>query len=352
MAPEDVVRKTFQATTQMAMSVESDNRSIPRRHYKSRFPFLREKRINDTFHSDTFFPSTTSIDGHTCSQLFLGRDTDYMYVQPMKTESHSHVALQDFGRKVGLPIGIKTDNAKTEIGSNWTNWCRQYCVSTKFTEPHSPWQNVAEQGIGDLGRMVRRCMSEFEAPLSRHSWCQKWCCDVRNHLASRKLEWRTAREKLTGETPDISVFRFHFWQPVEYFNHDIKQPGDGWMPGRFLGIAWDSGDDMTYFIETESHGKGRPSVLTRSTVRPRDPGGQVFPINPSGEEPSNDLEKLAENEVSMTEDQPNTIDSDDDPEDERDDGQINWEADGLENDDQLNISEELSNLSIGDEEDT
>ena len=54
----------------------------------------------------------------------------------------------------------------------------------------------------------------------------------------------------------------------------------------------------------------------------------------------------------MTEDQPTTIDSDDDPEDERDDGQINWEADGLENDDQLNISEELSNLSIGDEEDT
>jgi len=54
----------------------------------------------------------------------------------------------------------------------------------------------------------------------------------------------------------------------------------------------------------------------------------------------------------MTEDQPPTIDSGDEPEDERDDAQINWEADGLENDDQLNISEELSNLSIGDEEDT
>ena len=38
--------------------------------------------------------------------------SDYMYVQPLKKESHTFNALQDFGRKIGLPKKIKTDNAK------------------------------------------------------------------------------------------------------------------------------------------------------------------------------------------------------------------------------------------------
>ena len=113
LAPEDVIRKTFQATNQMVMNVEAENRMIGRRHFKYRFPALKEKRINDIFFSDTFFPSERAIEGSTCSQLFIGKDTDYMYVQLMKTESNLYQALQDFSRKVGLPKCIKTDNTKT-----------------------------------------------------------------------------------------------------------------------------------------------------------------------------------------------------------------------------------------------
>ena len=270
MAPIEVIQKTFKATTQYATNVEAENRTIGRRHYKSRFPFLREKRVNDEFHSDTFFPSVHGNDGSTCSQMFIGKDTDYMFVYPMKKESHSFLALQDFGRKVGLPRSIKTDNAKTETGLKWTTWCREYCVDSKYTEPHSPWQNRAEHAIGDLSVMVRRCMRTFNAPLNRHQWCQRWCVQVRNHLASRKLGWRTATEKLTGNTPDISMFRFHFWEEIEYFNPGTKQPEHGWLPGRFLGIAWDVGDHLTYFIETEkAHGKN--VILARSTIRSRQP---------------------------------------------------------------------------------
>ena len=43
LAPEEVIRKTLEATTQMAMTVEAENRDIPCRHYISRFPFLKEK---------------------------------------------------------------------------------------------------------------------------------------------------------------------------------------------------------------------------------------------------------------------------------------------------------------------
>ena len=100
-------------------------------------------------------------------------------------------------------------------------------------------------------------------------------------MASRKLNWRTPQERLTGETSDISIFRFHFWQPIEYYNPIPKQSHDVWTPGRFLGIAWESGDPMTYYIET-SNQRGRPTVLVRSTMRALNVLPNL-PIGPSGE---------------------------------------------------------------------
>ena len=140
----------------------------------------------------------------------------------MKSEYHSHTALQDFGRKVEIPNVIKTDNAKTEVGRKWTDWCRRYLVDTKFTEPHHPWQNYSEQGIGDLSRMVRLCMRAFDVPMNRHGWCQLWCCSVRSCLTSRKLNWRTPTEKLNGDTPDILAFNFHFLEEVEWYDISEK----------------------------------------------------------------------------------------------------------------------------------
>ena len=57
LAPKDIIKKTFEATPQLAMNVEIENRAVGRRHYKSRLPFLSEKRLNDEFHTDTYFPS-------------------------------------------------------------------------------------------------------------------------------------------------------------------------------------------------------------------------------------------------------------------------------------------------------
>ena len=305
MAPEDVIHKTFEATTQLAMSVEVENRMVPRQHYKSRFPFLSGKRLNDEFHSDTFYPSVRTFTNDTCSQLFFGKNTDYMYVQPLRSESHSFEALQDFGRTVGIPKCLKTDNARTEVGRKWTDWCRNHLVETKFTEPYHPWQNYSEQGIGELNRMVKRCMRMFDAPDSRHGYCQIWCARVRNSLASRKLKWRTPHEKLTGETPDISVFRFHFWQDVEYFDPTQKTPHDGWCRAKFLCINDSAGDNMTYILEVKSP-QGKPSIITRSNVRAL-PSQTCFTSNivldsPSGEMSdiqeinNDDGEKITENE--------------------------------------------------------
>ena len=98
LAPDDVIRKTFEATTQLSMSVEAENRLIPRQHYKYRFQFLREKRVNDVFHSDTFIPQLLQTRMKHAVNCSLEKNTDYMFVKPLKLESQSFTALQDFGR--------------------------------------------------------------------------------------------------------------------------------------------------------------------------------------------------------------------------------------------------------------
>ena len=270
MAPEDVVRKTFECTTRFYMTIPGQDRDDPRRHMQSRAPGLRLPRQNELVASDTFFPSKTSDRGNTCSQMFVGQNSDFWAVYPLKNESKNTEALQDYTRTHGCPNAIKTDCAQSELGVGWTQHCRNHCIEQKTTEPHHPWQNPSEKRIGNLNDMVRRCMRIFNVPIRKHDWVQKWCVDVHNVLASRYLNWRTPTEKKNGNTPDISMFRYHVWEPIWYFDPSLKIPQQQLQKGRWLGFARSAGDAFTYYVETERiETRERPSVLTRSVIKTR-----------------------------------------------------------------------------------
>jgi hypothetical protein len=51
-------------------------------------------------------------------------------------------------------------------------------------------------------------------------WCYAVDCAVgqMNHMVVRSLGWKTPFEMLYGETPDISLFRFEFYEPMQYFD--------------------------------------------------------------------------------------------------------------------------------------
>ena len=57
-------------------------------------------------------------------------------------------------------------------------------------------------------------------------------------------------EVLHGETPDKSMFRFKFWEAVWYYENPAKWPHSKKLIGRWIGIAWNHGDDFTYKIWT------------------------------------------------------------------------------------------------------
>ena len=144
MTPEDIVHRTLEKTTQFYLNCEDDNRDIPRRHFKSRFPGLRYPRLQEGVSTDTFFPSVTSDRGNTCSQFFVGNKTNRWEVFPLRTESHNHNALKDFTRRCGVPLFVKSDNAKSETGLEWTKHCRDQCIEQIYTETDTLWQNNSE----------------------------------------------------------------------------------------------------------------------------------------------------------------------------------------------------------------
>jgi stress response protein YsnF len=74
---------------------------------------------------------------------------------------------------------------------------------------------------------------------------------------------------MTGDTPDISVFRFRFWEQVWYLQTPYTtQKEKRWLKGRLLGIAWATGDHMCYHVVPEDDYK---RVVARTLVLPRHP---------------------------------------------------------------------------------
>lgn len=268
---DEVVEKTIESTTQLLHEpVEMERREIPRQHRKKRLLPLHPKRLRGRVDADTFFSTVKSIRNYKCVQLFVHVLSDFIFIRCMQRESHSHGAYQDFVREVGAPEMIITDNSKTQTGKKWEATNRKLLTKQRKFAPHNQNQNKAERRIQDVKRKTMTVLYRFNAPLVFWCYCMCFIVDCMNVTAKRKLNWRTSSEILNGDTPDISVFRFHFWQPIEYYEPTARCPESLWKRGRFLGIAWDSGDRFTYIVWTEPDGDWKNGgELVRNIVRPR-----------------------------------------------------------------------------------
>ena len=143
-------------------------------------------------------------------------------------------------------------------------------VKTRTSEPHSPHQNPAEPEWGRLAKMVQNCLRAFNAPIELSNWCALHCCQVNNHASRGSLNNKTPLEVSTGVTPDVSHFRFHFYEPIWYFDPKIKIPKNNLLKARYLALAESCGDAMTYYILTEPDlPKAKRQVLMRSVIKTR-----------------------------------------------------------------------------------
>ena len=148
----------------------------------------------------------------------------------MRRESHSHQAYQDFVRKIGAPVTLLTDNAKTLIGKKWTKTSRDNITKQRNIAPHNQQQNQSEGRLGKVKTRTLLVMRKSNAPLIFWCYCLQFVLDCMNHSSVKSLDWKTPMENLHGKPPNISMFRFGFWAPVWYYKPTAKFLAPNFLP--------------------------------------------------------------------------------------------------------------------------
>ena len=189
--------------------------------------------------------------------------SNFLFIKFLQREAQSHNGLLDYICEVGAPTKLVADNSKTQNGKKWTNTCRIYAIEQGNTVPDNQNQNCAE-------RKIQVVKAKSGAPLSFWCYGMAYIVDCLNHSAAKSLQWRMPMEVHHGDTRDISMFRFHFWQPVEVYSQRPKFPASKLIPARFIGIAWNSGNAFTYRVWTEPDEEGwtNGKELIRNFVQP------------------------------------------------------------------------------------
>ena len=271
-----VTRKTLENTTQMVNTVEAETREYMRDHLRTRLPMLRPIRINDTSYHDVFFSSVRSIRGYKCFLVNALLNSAIDDVRLMKREAEVDRHFLDFIRQVGAPNISVTDNAKVFTSEKWKDILRKYCIDDGLTESYHQNGNPAERRGGDLKAGVLKVF-QFTPWAPARYWCYllEHLAFVRSFYARKKLGWRTGRQVLRGETQDISVIRFSWFQPVFYYDPKKSFPSNKMLPGFFLGIDPSVGDTFSFIIlpvkDTKDIPTNRFSIkpIIRSVMRSR-----------------------------------------------------------------------------------
>jgi len=260
----ETAMKTMKCTTQKG--VRTTLHPIERR-LRTKQAQLRYRQLSGrhgTFYTDTFFASTSTLNGNAMAQLYIN-DLSFCKVYPMKTKSEVANTLSTFIHDVGIPHKLRSDAAKEIMQGKFKQLCSDYSIPCSFTEPYSPWQNRAEGGIRELKRRVHRKMVQKRIPQRLWDFCCKWSCEIHNKTASNlyALEDRTPYEAVMGDTPDISsLIDFDFYDPVWYYEQTAAFPEPKRLMGRWLGEAQDFGQAMCYWLLSEN-----ASPIVRSTVQ-------------------------------------------------------------------------------------
>ena len=92
-----------------------------------------------------------------------------------------------------------------------------------------------------------------------------YLADMHNICADKSLNWKSPLSVCTGVTPDISAYlQFQFWDKLLVLDTEESWPASKEKAARYLGVAHNIGDHLTFLVYDES----TRYVLARSVVRP------------------------------------------------------------------------------------
>jgi hypothetical protein len=113
-------------------------------HFKCRLPSLHPRRLKEGFITDTFNANVKSVRGFNCAQVFLGIESGYTVLIPLKSKGYAYTALQDYIRNTGVPLFLMADAAMEENLGEWIHICQKYCIPQRSSELYHQHQNKVE----------------------------------------------------------------------------------------------------------------------------------------------------------------------------------------------------------------
>ena len=117
-------------------------------------------------------------------------------------------ALRNFTRDVAAPSYIHTDNAYEEVLGEWEEVCKTNCIPQIASEPHQQHHNKAERRIQDIKRRSRLLMQFNDAPEKYWDFAVESATEYCNHIATRKLGWKTSPWVSLWRDPRSFTFLF------------------------------------------------------------------------------------------------------------------------------------------------
>jgi hypothetical protein len=228
---------------------------------------------------DTFFSDTPALDdgipGHggcTMMEIFVSLKHQVTEGFPIKSKAQVPDSLVDFIRKRGAPEWIFSDNAKENYSNAMMDILRMYCIGRHHkSEPLQQNQNPAERCIQDIKRTTNNVMDRTGTPASLWLLCTLFVIGLFNVLYNPTLGM-SPNMSATGQKDDISAYlQFRWWEPVYYLADDVETPNTKEKTGRWVGVAEDVGDCLTYWIFTDD----TQQCIARSAVRTRLDSDQV-----------------------------------------------------------------------------
>ena len=138
---------------------------------------------------------------------------------------------------------------------------KHYHIKLLVTEPYSPWQNRAEAGLRELKKMAARILRKSVAPIKLWCYAIEWAARTMSLTAHNipDLKSRTPEERLLGQTPDTSEYAHHSFFEWIWYHDPNPFPEPKVCLGRWIGVASDVGQPMTYWIST-----GNCTIIARS----------------------------------------------------------------------------------------
>ncbi|MGH7955191.1 MAG: hypothetical protein ACREOZ_04445, partial [Gloeomargaritales cyanobacterium] len=237
-----ILKKTMEATTQLArIQVPTDERLLLQ-HEKRRLYEFKYRRVNETISMDLVVSAKgqPSVRGARYLAVYTGTTSKDTKIYPLKKKEHAIRSLQAFLRDVGIPNKICFDGAKEfGISADFQAELLRYKIQEHPSEPYHQHQNRAESSNRDVKRLIHKILGRSGAPDRYWCYAAELAENILNFTAKASLNWRPPTEVATGDTPDISaLYYFQFFDKAKYTTPGIPFPNTKDLPGKYLGIAW------------------------------------------------------------------------------------------------------------------